>query len=216
MRAWWARRRAACTRSAVHSRRCVCSALPWLARPRWLAHPTFAACANWPCARVPTAHHLSGLGLRVAESASAFSIILMVKTACSPHQICVSSYKYSSYVNCGVLWRRVARCCHLHLLRPPGTTQHRHKPSRLTRLIPIRIKNDNCVASPCRAAALSAASRLVLLSNANWNQTSVSSTNDPSPVIICASRRGPSPARTASRRNLIFRAVTCMNILQVT
>ena len=36
-------------------------------------------------------------------------------------------------------------------------------------LIPIRIKNDNCVASPCRAAALSAASRLVLLSNANWN-----------------------------------------------
>ena len=38
-------------------------------------------------------------------------------------------------------------------------------------LIPIRIKNDNCVASPCRAAALSAASRLVLLSNANWNYT---------------------------------------------
>ena len=36
-------------------------------------------------------------------------------------------------------------------------------------VIPIRIKNDNCVASPCRAAALSAASRLVLLSNANWN-----------------------------------------------
>ena len=36
-------------------------------------------------------------------------------------------------------------------------------------LIPIRIKNDNCVASPCRAAALSTASRLVLLSNANWN-----------------------------------------------
>ena len=41
----------------------------------------------------------------------------------------------------------------------------------LWNLIPIRIKNDNCVASPCRAAALSAASRLVLLSNANWNQT---------------------------------------------
>ena len=39
------------------------------------------------------------------------------------------------------------------------------------RLIPIRIKNDNCVASPCRAAALSAASRLVLLSNANLNYT---------------------------------------------
>ena len=39
-------------------------------------------------------------------------------------------------------------------------------------LIPIRIKNDNCVASPCRAAALSAASRLVLLSNANWNYPS--------------------------------------------
>ena len=37
------------------------------------------------------------------------------------------------------------------------------------RVIPIRIKNDNCVASPCRAAALSAASRFVLLSNANWN-----------------------------------------------
>ena len=36
-------------------------------------------------------------------------------------------------------------------------------------LIPIRIKNDNCVASLCRAVALSAASRLVLLSNANWN-----------------------------------------------
>ena len=36
-------------------------------------------------------------------------------------------------------------------------------------LIPIRIKNDNCVASPCRDAALSAASLLVLLSNANWN-----------------------------------------------
>ena len=36
-------------------------------------------------------------------------------------------------------------------------------------LIPIRIKNDNCVASPCRAAALPAASRLVLFSNANWN-----------------------------------------------
>ena len=41
--------------------------------------------------------------------------------------------------------------------------------SSATGLIPIRIKNDNCVASPCRAAALSAASRLVLLSNANWN-----------------------------------------------
>ena len=40
-----------------------------------------------------------------------------------------------------------------------------------TWLIPIRIKNDNCVASPCRAAALSAASRLVLFSNANWNDT---------------------------------------------
>ena len=39
-------------------------------------------------------------------------------------------------------------------------------------VIPIRIKNDNCVASPCRAAALSAASRLVLLSNANWNYLS--------------------------------------------
>ena len=38
-------------------------------------------------------------------------------------------------------------------------------------VIPIRIKNDNCVASPCRAVALSAASRLVLLSNANWNYT---------------------------------------------
>ena len=37
-------------------------------------------------------------------------------------------------------------------------------------VIPIRIKNDNGVASPCRAAALSAASRLVLLSNANWNK----------------------------------------------
>ena len=37
-------------------------------------------------------------------------------------------------------------------------------------LIPICIKNDNCVASPCRAAALSAASRLVLFSNANWNE----------------------------------------------
>ena len=41
-------------------------------------------------------------------------------------------------------------------------------------LIPIRIKNDNCVASPCRAAALSAASRLVLLSNANWNKVAQS------------------------------------------
>ena len=41
----------------------------------------------------------------------------------------------------------------------------------LEELIPIRIKNNNCVASPCRAAALSAASRLVLLSNANWNNT---------------------------------------------
>ena len=41
-------------------------------------------------------------------------------------------------------------------------------------IIPIRIKNDNCVASPCRAAALSAASRLVLLSNANWNYFTLS------------------------------------------
>jgi hypothetical protein len=37
-------------------------------------------------------------------------------------------------------------------------------------VIPIRIKNDNCVASLCRAVALSAASRLVLLSDANWNE----------------------------------------------
>ena len=36
-------------------------------------------------------------------------------------------------------------------------------------LISVRIKNDNCVVSPCRAEALSAASRLVLASNANWN-----------------------------------------------
>ena len=35
-----------------------CSALPWLARPRWLAHPAFGACANWPCARVPIARRL--------------------------------------------------------------------------------------------------------------------------------------------------------------
>ncbi|UUZ76585.1 hypothetical protein LP414_02625 [Polaromonas sp. P1(28)-13] len=40
----------------------------------------------------------------------------------------------------------------------------------MRRVIPVRIKNDNCVASPCRAVALSAASRLVLASNANWNK----------------------------------------------
>ena len=37
------------------------------------------------------------------------------------------------------------------------------------RVVPVPIKNDNCVASPCRAAALSAASRLALASNVSWN-----------------------------------------------
>ena len=52
---------------------------------------------------------------------------------------------------------------------PPPSTTNGFTTFCKIGLIPIRIKNDNCVASPCRAAALSAASRLVLLSNANWN-----------------------------------------------
>jgi hypothetical protein len=43
--------------------------------------------------------------------------------------------------------------------------------SELGGLIPIRIRNDNYVASLCLATALSAASRLVLISNANWNES---------------------------------------------
>ena len=39
----------------------------------------------------------------------------------------------------------------------------------LEEILPIPNKNDNGVASPCRATALSAASRLVLASIGNWN-----------------------------------------------
>ena len=43
-------------------------------------------------------------------------------------------------------------------------------PGVALRLIPIPNKNDNCVTLPCRAKALSAASRLVLVSIENWNE----------------------------------------------
>ena len=65
--------------------------------------------------------------------------------------------------------------CRLAAAQTAGETGHVGLASTSARwVIPIRIKNDNCVASPCRAAALSAASRLVLLSNANWNKKSLS------------------------------------------
>ena len=57
-------------------------------------------------------------------------------------------------------------------------------------LIPFRIKNDNCVASPCRAAALSAASRLVLFSNANWNKTLMGDGSGVSPKACEAMVKG--------------------------
>ena len=74
------------------------------------------------------------------------------------------------------LWPISQTHCHrenawqLHALDHGFASLGRHpRPIAHQGLIPIRIKNDNCVASPCRAAALSAASRLVLFSNANLN-----------------------------------------------
>ena len=128
-----------------------------------------------------------------AHPQNQFWAILTAIFACSPSPVCKISYEkcsnwlleqglgvwdvYASCERAGSLDSAIRnaqvndfaslaqRCPNLDAIAHNGGESFKHA----KRVIPIRIKNDNCVASPCRAAALSAASRLVLLSNANWN-----------------------------------------------
>ena len=60
--------------------------------------------------------------------------------------------------------------CHALAADCKWTTNNTREFERVMGLIPIPNKNDNCVTLPCRAKALSAASRLVLVSIENWNE----------------------------------------------